>query len=144
VRDVGVPTVESNRNLPGYQAKLAIIFSDNCSRHCSDDILQESASHGILWITYLPRTSYIFQLLDVMLFGRLKSAKKYLPRYQELDPHVDHIIRVFLAYEIATTSTTIRGSWERVGFWFIKRNDTYYLWVNEDKIRGSREFQEVW
>jgi hypothetical protein len=72
------------------------------------------------------------------------SAKKYLPRHQELDPQVDHIIRVFRACEIAATYMTIKVSWEKAGFVFVRRNDTYYLWVNEDKIRRSSEFQEVW
>jgi hypothetical protein len=73
----------------------------------------------------------------VKLVGCLKTVKKYVPRNQELDPKVDHIVRVFRAYEIATTSATIRGRWEKAGFGFIKRNDTYDLWVNEDKIRRS-------
>jgi hypothetical protein len=47
-------------------------------------------------------------VLDVMLFGRLKSTKKYLPRNPELDPQLDHAIRACRAYEIATTSMTIR------------------------------------
>jgi hypothetical protein len=47
-------------------------------------------------------------VLEVMLFGCLKSAKQYLPRNQDLDPQVGHTMRVFRTYEIATTSTTIR------------------------------------
>jgi hypothetical protein len=97
VRDVIVPIVEANRDLPACQTKPVIIFCDNCSFYCFDDILQELANHGILLITYLPHTSYIFQVLDVMLFGRLKTAKKYIPRNQELDPQVDHTICIFRA-----------------------------------------------
>jgi hypothetical protein len=32
----------------------------------------------------------------------------------------------------------------KAGFGFIRRNDTYYLWANEDKIRRKPGFQEVW
>jgi hypothetical protein len=79
-----------------------------------------------------------------MLFGRLKSAKKYLPRNQELDAQIDQTIGVFRPYEIATTSPTIRGSWGKAGFGLVRRNDTCYLWAHEDNIWRSPEFQEIW
>jgi hypothetical protein len=76
LRDVLVPTVESNRQLSGCQAKPAILFCDNCSSHCRDEVLQELARHGIFMITYPPHSSQIFQVLDVLLFGRLKSREE--------------------------------------------------------------------
>jgi hypothetical protein len=143
VRDVVVPTVEVNRDLPGCQAKPAVIFCEYCSCPYFDDILQGLANHGILLITYPPRASHIFQMLDVMLFRRLKSAEQCLPYHQDLEPQVDRTICVFRASDIATTSMTIRGSWEKPGFGFIRRNDTCCRWVNENKIRRNPEFQEV-
>jgi hypothetical protein len=50
-----------------------------------------------------------FHIEHVMPFDRLKPAKKYLPRNQELDPQVDQTISIFRAYQIAAISTTIRG-----------------------------------
>jgi hypothetical protein len=143
VRDVIVSTVEANRDPPGCQAKPVIIFCDYCSCPCFNDILQELANHGIPLITYPPHASHVFQTLDVMLFGRLKSAKKCLRCHQELDPQIHYIIRVFRAYDIATTSTTIRGLWEKPSFGFMRRNNAYCLWVDENKIQRSAEFQEV-
>jgi hypothetical protein len=110
LRGVVIPSIESNRDLLGCQRKPAIIFWDNCSRHFSEDIFQELANDRILLIIYPRNTSHIFQVLDVLLFGRLKSAKKHLPRDDELDPHLDHAMRVFRAYEIATMNTTVRSS----------------------------------
>jgi hypothetical protein len=52
-------------------------------------------------------------------------------------------MRIFRAYEIAATSTTIRSSWERAGFGFHRRDRALYLWVNEQKIRNADEFAEV-
>jgi hypothetical protein len=144
LRDVLIPVVESNRRLPGCRKKPSILFCDNCRCHCSDEILQELANHGILVLTYPPHTSHLFQVLDVLLFGRLKAAKKYLPRGEIPSPQVDHVMRVFRAYEMATTSTTIRSSWERAGFGFQKRDGTLYLYVHEQRIRNGDEFAEVW
>jgi hypothetical protein len=40
-------------------------------------------------------------------------------------------------------STTVRGSWQKTGFGFIQRDDTYYLWVDEPKP-AHLLFSEVW
>jgi hypothetical protein len=82
-------------------------------------------------------------VLDLLLFGRLKSAKQYLPRNQELDPQVDHTTRVCRAYEIATICRAIRESSEKAGFAFVKRHDTYDLWINEDKIPRDQNFRRL-
>jgi hypothetical protein len=51
-----IPVVISNRGLPGYKDKPAILFCDNCSLHCSDEMLGKYARCGILVITYPPNT----------------------------------------------------------------------------------------
>jgi hypothetical protein len=61
----------------------------------SAPVLQKLARHGVLMITYPPHTSYIFQVLDVLLYGLLKRSKKFPMRDDGLDAHVDHILRLF-------------------------------------------------
>jgi hypothetical protein len=53
-------------------------------------------------------------------------------------------MRIFRAYELATTSLTVRSSWEKTGFGFGQRDGTWYLDINETKIHASPEFAEVW
>jgi hypothetical protein len=60
-----------------------------------------------------------------------------------LPTQVKHVLRLFRAYEQATTSTTIRASWMRTGFQYEERADTRYLTVNEAAIRSSPGFQEI-
>jgi hypothetical protein len=57
-RNVLIPPVESNRSLPGCSEKLVILFCDNCSCRCNEDMMKELTTHKIL------------------LFGRLKVIKK--------------------------------------------------------------------
>jgi hypothetical protein len=73
VREIFLPEVENNCELPGCRGMPVILFCDNGSCHCSDEILRELASHGVLAITCPP---HIFQVLDVPLFAKLKSVKK--------------------------------------------------------------------
>jgi hypothetical protein len=144
LRDVVSPSIESNCELPGCQEKPAIILGDNRSCHCSDEILQELANHGIILITYPPHTSHLFQVLDVFLFGHLQSEKKYLARDDNLNPHRDHAFCVFFAYEIATTSLTVRSSWEKAGFGCVRCDGIYSFWADARRIRASPESVEVW
>jgi hypothetical protein len=139
-----IPAVLSNRNLAGCKDKPAILLCDNCSAHCSNDVLTKLSRHGVLVITYPPHTSHLFQVLDILLFGILKRAKKYQRRDDTMRREVDHVLRLFRAYEQATASSTVRASWVKTGFDYEKRDGATYLAVNEAKIRGAPAFREVW
>jgi hypothetical protein len=70
--------------------------------------------HGILPITYPLHTSNIFRVLDILLFGRLKAIRERLLRDLSFGRDLGHVIRIFRAYELATTSFTGRHFWERL------------------------------
>jgi hypothetical protein len=140
VHSILIPAVESSRLLRGCQNEPAFLFFDNCASHCSDEVKRELTEHGILLITYPPHTSHIFQVLDTLLFGRLKAKKKRFLCDLNLGCDVDHVMRIFHAYELATPSLTVRRSWEKTDFGFEQRDGTWYLSVNETKIRTSLEF----
>jgi hypothetical protein len=72
--------------------------------------MRELAKLRVLVVSYPPHKSQIFQVLDWLLFGRLKAAKKQLVCDLEESAQLDHVVRVFRAYELAATSTTIRTS----------------------------------
>jgi hypothetical protein len=57
---------------------------------------------------------------------------------------LDHILRLFRGYELATASTNIRASWLKIGFQYEERADTRYLVVDEAAIRSSPGFREIW
>jgi hypothetical protein len=77
--------------MAGWINKLAIRLCDNCSIHRPDDLLRDFSEKGIVVITYPPHTSHIFQVLDVLFFGRLKSAKKYVPQSDSDPAGINHI-----------------------------------------------------
>jgi hypothetical protein len=52
----------------------------------------------------------IFQILDRLAFGVIKGVKQALPKKDDLAPAADHARRVFMAYERATVSASIRGA----------------------------------
>lgn len=106
--------------------------------------MKELAFHEILLITYPPHTSHIFQVIDLLLFGRLKAIKKQFLRDLTLGRDLDHAMRIFRAYEQATTNLIVRSSWEKAVFGFERRDGTVYLCFHEAKLRESPEFYEFW
>jgi hypothetical protein len=120
------------------------LLCDNCSCHYSDAILKELAERGILVVTSPLHTSQIFQAFDGILFGRLRAAKKFLSPDFGAPVQLDHMTRVFRAYEIATTSTIIRASWEKTGFGYIQRGRTSYHSLDKGKIDAIVAFASVW
>jgi hypothetical protein len=131
IRTVFIPAVETNRQRPGCQSKPAILFCDNCARHCARDTLTGLARYGVLVITDPPRSSQIFQVLD-------------LTRDPTVSPQLDHVMSLFRLYEQASINSTVLGSWEKTGFDFTRSDGTYYLCMDEPKIGRIREFAEVW
>jgi hypothetical protein len=113
IEDIFFPAVEANRQLPCCQDKLCLFFGDNCSIDCIESILRRFAEKDVAVITYAPHTSHIFQVLDVLLFARLKAAKKYVPRDGTALAVINYLVRIFKAYETITTSTMVRGSWKQ-------------------------------
>jgi hypothetical protein len=97
VRSILISAVESNRLSPGCQNKPAILFCDNGASHCHDEVKRELAEHGILLTVCPPHTSYIFQVLDTLLFERLKAEKKRPLRDPNLGRDLDHVMRIFRA-----------------------------------------------
>jgi hypothetical protein len=41
LRNVLIPAMEGNRSLPGWSEKLVILFCDNCSCRCNEDIMKK-------------------------------------------------------------------------------------------------------
>lgn len=91
------------------------------------------ADNLILVITYPSHTSHILQVLDLLLFGVLKVYKKSVPKNDQISAKIDHLYRVFHAYELSTCSTTIRSSFERAGFQYYQKDGGNYLKLNRNK-----------
>jgi hypothetical protein len=80
----------------------------------------------------LPITSKLWTLCYL---GDFKAAKRRQPHDLGLDFPFDHIIQISHPDEIATTSFTVGGSWEQTGFDYVKRDNTFYFYLNKHKIR---------
>lgn len=139
-----IPQVEEDRKYTKIKDCPSILFFDNCSSHIDDELLQILAEHFILVISYPSHTSNLFQVLDILIFGVLKIHKKQIRKSDKISPLIDHLYRIFRAYEMSTCSTTIRCAFEKAGFEYYKKNKLNYLKLNRQKIENSPSFQELW
>jgi hypothetical protein len=145
LRDVLIPRIEDFREANNLPESPAILFMDNCSTHLADQIVQLLTTHKIKVITFPPHSSGIFQMLDLVFFGVFKSQKKRLSKNASVPVMEDHAMRMFRACEAAGASTTVRGCFTRAGFVYHKSPEGgYVLSFDEDRVRDSAEFQEVW
>ena len=93
-----------------YLNNLVILFFDNCSSHFDEGLSETLAQHIVLVITYPSHTSHIFQVVDLILFDVLKVHKKYFKKNDQIPPKIDHLYRIFQAYEQSTYSTSVRST----------------------------------
>jgi hypothetical protein len=62
ITEVFFPTLETNRQLPGCENKFCILFCDNCSIQCQDQLPKEFAERGVAVLTYPSHTSIYSKL----------------------------------------------------------------------------------
>jgi hypothetical protein len=98
----------------------------------------------MLLSTYPTHTSPPFQVLDVLLFGRLKAFKKHFAKDAAEDREPKHIVKIRWAYEVVLTSMTIQESWEKASFTYQRRDQTSYFAIDERRIRTASDFREIW
>jgi hypothetical protein len=79
-------------------------------------------------------------VLDLLLFGLPKRIKRF-----QLKTHckMNHLLRVFSAYEAVMTSPNVRSSWVLARLCSKKIGDEGSLELKQDVIRGAEEFKTV-
>jgi hypothetical protein len=107
-------------------------------------MLRRLAEQWILVITYPTHTSGIFQVLERLTFGAVKGVKRSLSKRDDRRPAADHGRKIFVVYERATVSDSVRGAWVQTWFNYIKRDGICYLEVGEPRRREFAEFCEIW
>ena len=128
-----IPQVLNDRKYCGCDTLPAILFIDNCSSQSDPDLLEILTDNLILVITCPSHTSHIFQVYN-----------KSIPKNDQNSPKIDHLYRVFHAYELSTCSTTIGSSFIGAGFEYYQKDERNYLKLKRSQIENSKIFKEVW
>jgi hypothetical protein len=92
------------------------IIMDNCSCHSAPAILSEMALRNIRIIWLPPYSTYFLQVLDIGLFGALKTNDKNT-RARPTKPRLEgKLLRILKAWYITADAVTIWNAWRTAGF----------------------------
>jgi hypothetical protein len=116
---------------------------NNCSVHVRPDTLQTLANHHVKGRAFAPHTSYIFQNLDLSLFGNFKKRMNH-----KLPLESDEITADFIKYILHMMKQTIvpdnvRDAFIQIGLRYNIETSLYVLLFERDVLRQSPGFTSL-
>jgi hypothetical protein len=117
---------------------------DNCSSHASDDVIAVITRERVKIIIFASHTTHIFQILDVVLFGALKTNATGLTTLKEEQMTAAFIIKVYHEFKQTMIEVNIQGAFRSIIFIHDIDQIPYGLLFDEEKFRQSPGFVELW
>jgi hypothetical protein len=95
VNNIFISYLNELRESEQMNACEAVLLMDNSSSHVSDDIIAILTNAHVRIIIFVPDTTHIFQMLDVVLFGALKKRASGLEMLNDESGTVAFIIKLY-------------------------------------------------
>jgi hypothetical protein len=144
-RDVLIRHIEHFHSANSNMHAPAVLLMDNCNFYLGTNTLHLFIQNNVKVMTFPPHPSGIFQMLDFVFLSVFKRAKGRVAKNSGLSLMQNHALGMLKAHEAAAKRSTVRASFKRAGFMYLKQSDgTYDLALDATRIRMSSEFQEVW
>jgi hypothetical protein len=93
----------------------AVLLMDNCSSHISDEIVAVLTEARVRIITFATHTTQIFQVLDLVLFGALKRHANSLKAFEEKQPTVAFLLKVYRDFKQTMIEVNIWKAFKAIG-----------------------------
>jgi hypothetical protein len=132
------------RDSEEFEACEAVLFMDNCSPHISDDIVAVLTHARMRIITFTIYTTHIFQMLDVVLFGALKKHANNIKIFDEEQPAAAFLLKVYHDFKQTKIEINLWEAFAAIGFTHDIEQSPYGLLFDEEKLRQSPGFMELW
>ena len=144
IRTVFLPNLNELRSLEQFAEEDAVLLMDNCPSHVGEVILTLLRDARVRVITWPPHTTQIFQQLDISLFGVLKQRAQYKLPFDNEQGTADFLFRTYRTFKQTMIEPNIWGAFQEAGFDFDVSNEPYRLQFDEEKLRRTPAFQEIW
>jgi hypothetical protein len=144
IRTVFLPNLAELRTLDQFADEPAVLLMDNCSSHITNDVLDLLTEARVRVITFAPHTTQIFQVLDTTLFGVLKRRQRSELPFGDEKATVKFVMKVYRDFKQTVVEPNIWGAFQALGFEFDTRSKPYRILFNEEKLRESTGFRELW
>jgi hypothetical protein len=129
---------------PGaFAAEEAALLMGNCPAHVADDVICFLTEARVRVITFAPHTTHIFQILDLTLFAVLKRRPRYELPFETDNTTVKFLMNVYHDFKQTMVPSNLRGAFHALGLDYDISREPSRLLFNEEKLRGSRGFQEL-
>jgi hypothetical protein len=121
-----------------------MLLMDFALPHVLEPVLRLLAENQVMALALPAHTTNIFQALDLCFFGALQKLKQTITGEFDDDLINKHISKLVHAYKQTVTSMTIRRCFRRAGLYPAISSKTWKLGCDEERMRMSRGFQEIW
>jgi hypothetical protein len=144
IRTVFIPNLNELRSLEQFAAEDAVLLVDNCPSHVCDVILNLLREERVRIITWPHHTTQIFQKLDTPLFGVLKRKGQYKLPFDDDLPTATFLLTIYRTFKQTMIEANIWGAFQQAGFEFDVGAEPDLLRFDEEKLRASPAFREIW
>jgi hypothetical protein len=144
IKTIFVPYLTELRDSEEFEGCEAVLLMDKGSPHIADDAITVLTSVRVRVITFAPHTTHIFQMLDVVLFGAMKKHATGLETLDEEQPAAAFLFKVYHDFKQTMIEVNIWGAFAAIGFSYDIAQNPYKLLFDEEKLRQSPGFVELW
>jgi hypothetical protein len=143
IETIFIPIVRRQRKKYSMENEKAVLLMDNFTSHCSDRIMSLLTNENIQVLTFPPHTSHVFQMLDLVTFGIMKTKARSYRLTKALSPAAEHVYKMYKAFEDATVSSSVRAAFVRAGLIYRSNGNHFLLVFNEEKVRENPDILEI-
>jgi hypothetical protein len=144
IKTIFLPYLNELRDTEQFEGCEAVLLMDNCSPHISEEVVAVLTEARVRIITFAPHTTQIFQVLDLVLFGALKKHANGLKAFEEEQPTVAFLLKVYHDFKQTMIEVNIWKAFEAIGFTYDIEQIPYGLLFDPEKLRQSPGFVELW
>jgi hypothetical protein len=120
--------------LEEFEVCKAILLMDNCSPYVSHDIVEVLTRVRVKIITVAIHTTYIFQMLDLVLFSTLKKHATGLETLDEEQPAAVFLLMVYHEFKQTKVEINIWGAFAAIIFIYDIEKASYGLFFDAQKL----------
>jgi hypothetical protein len=131
------------RDSEEFEAYEAVLSTDNCSPHISDEVVPVFIHARVQIIIFATQTTYIFQILDVILFGPLKNHANGLKMFDEEQSAADFLLKVYHDFKQTMIEVNTWRVFAAIGFTHDIEQSQYAMLFDKEKPRQSPGFTEL-
>jgi hypothetical protein len=139
-----IPFIDRLRTNTEFTGKSALLPMENCFIHMRREVLGTLRDHNAKAIIFPLLTTQIFQTLGLCLFGVFKRKMQYKLPFTNDNLTVNFIRNAFHALKQTFVPDNVRSAFKLLGVEFNIPQTPYTLLFQEDKLRRSLGFQEIW